>query len=321
MPSVSDLFEIRYGHGLELNAQARVEAPDGVNFVGRAARGNGITARIAMPLGISPGVSGEMTVALNGQGGALASFVQPAPFVTGYHIAILQPHNESMPLPERLWWARCIWENHYRYGFGRQANRTLGTLHLPDEKPDFVKTLAMPTGRPSADASVRTALPDPTQWTAFALGDLFEINKGSRITKRDQRPGTTPFIGAKMIQNGISARITGENTFPGKSISVPYNGAVGYAFYQPHAFSCGDDVHVLVPKEDVPPAALLFVCAVLRFERYRFSYGRKWHLERMRKSVIRLPGSAGQPDWAAMEKYMLGLPHSSFIASNDSYRS
>ncbi len=100
---------------------------------------------------------------------------------------------------------------------------------------------------------------------------------------------------------------------------MPYNGAaVGYAFYQPEPFSCGDDVQVLVPKDDISPAALLFVCAVLRHERYRFSYGRKWHMERMSKSAIHLPELAGQPDWATMEKYMLGLPHASFISSNSS---
>lgn len=58
----------------------------------------------------------------------------------------------------------------------------------------------------------------------------------------------------------------------------------------------------------------LFLCAVIRMEKYRFNYGRKWGLERMKSSVIKLPvDSNGSPDWTFMETYIKALPFSSSI--------
>lgn len=119
-PCVGDLFNIRYGHSLELNRQVRVEPPEGVDFVGRAARNNGVTARVALPQGVEPGEPGEITVALGGQGGAMAAFVQQSEFICGRDVAILTAKDQAMTLAEKLWWCTCLWANHYRYGFGRK---------------------------------------------------------------------------------------------------------------------------------------------------------------------------------------------------------
>jgi len=133
---VADLFEIRYGHSLELNRLARTYAPSGANFVSRAGRNNGVVARVVVPPRTETGKPGELTVALSGNG-VLSTFVQPEPFLTAYHVAILTPHNETMSVAEKLWWARCIKANRYRYSYGRQANRTLRELRLPDV-PEYV---------------------------------------------------------------------------------------------------------------------------------------------------------------------------------------
>lgn len=53
----------------------------------------------------------------------------------------------------------------------------------------------------------------------------------------------------------------------------------------------------------------LFVCAVLRQEKYRYSYGRKWVLESMKSNVIKLPEKSGEPDWLYMEDYIKSLPY------------
>ncbi|MGY1712793.1 hypothetical protein ACI8AC_25095 [Geodermatophilus sp. SYSU D00758] len=133
---VDELFHLRYGQSLELNRLKRVEEPDGVNFIGRSATNNGVTARVLVPEGVSVGESGELTVALSGS--VLSTFVQPEPFITAYHIMILKPNDPSMSFAERFWWARCIQANQYRYSYGRQANRTLAAIKLPAEIPDFV---------------------------------------------------------------------------------------------------------------------------------------------------------------------------------------
>lgn len=132
---VNDLFIVRYGQSLELNKLGRVVAPHGVNFVSRASTNNGVTARVQMDPAWTLGLPGEMTVALGGNG-VLSTFIQPEPFVCGRDVAILEPRDKAMSDSEKLWWSRCIWENRYRYSYGRQANRSLGSLVLP-ELPSF----------------------------------------------------------------------------------------------------------------------------------------------------------------------------------------
>lgn len=54
----------------------------------------------------------------------------------------------------------------------------------------------------------------------------------------------------------------------------------------------------------------LFICAILRKEKYRYSYGRKWVLESMRSTVIKLPATVtSKPDYMFMESYMKSLPY------------
>ncbi|MDR2173471.1 MAG: N-6 DNA methylase [Burkholderiales bacterium] len=160
-------------------------------------------------------------------------------------------------------------------------------------------------------------LPNNGGWQEFKLSKLFVIKKGKRLTKADQTDGTTPYIGAIDSNNGVSGYIGQAPIHEGGTISVSYNGSVAEAFYQPVPYWATDDVNVLYPKGfKLTPATALFICTVIRLEKYRFNYGRKWHLERMKESVIKLPAiKSGEPDWAYMENYIKTLPYSSQIDS------
>lgn len=318
MPKINDLFNLDYGHSLELNRLEQSNAADAVNFVGRAARNNGVTARVAPIPSIPPAPAGTITVALNGQGGAGVAFLQPFPFYSGFHVMVLTPKN-TMTDQEKLWWVMCITANRFRFGFGRQANRTLKDLNLPapKEMPSWVHTV-----NPDAYQGVRaptsvhpTGALAVSNWHSFTLQDLFTIRKGQRLTKANMLPGTVPYIGASDTSNGVTAHIGQDPIHKGGTITVSYNGSVAEAFFQPVDYWATDDVNVLYPKGfTLTPATALFVCTIIRMEKYRFNYGRKWHLERMREAVIKLPvTAAGKPDWAFMEQYIGTLPYSSQV--------
>lgn len=311
---VSELFEVRYGQSLELNRLTHVLAPEGINFVSRAMTNNGVTARVALPSGLEPGAAGEVSVALGGNG-VLSSFVQPEPFVCGRDVAILKSIDPDMTLEEKLWWCRCILANKYRFSYGRQANRTLPNLNLPDAVPEFVRNTKAPEfGQVREPIGAPAELPPVELWGRWQLDALFDLQKGKRLTKASMKPGVVPYIGSSENKNGETARIDHAPQFPGHVITVPYNGSVGYAFYQPVPFCAGDDVHVLVPKEEVSAAALIGVCTIIRAERYRFGYGRKWHLGRMKETEIRLPKTSdGDPDWNLIDAYIRSLSFSSKI--------
>lgn len=160
-------------------------------------------------------------------------------------------------------------------------------------------------------AEVHDLEPDKAGWKQFKIGELFEIKKGKRLTKANMVDGSTPFIGAIDSNNGVAGYVGQKSIHEGGTITVNYNGAgVADAYYQPVPFWASDDVNVLYPRFPMTPAVALFIATIIRREKYRFSYGRKWHLERMKVSVIHLPvNDDNEIDLAFMESYVTALPY------------
>lgn len=316
MKPVSELFEIVYGHSLELNRLSLLgREQGGVAFVSRKMGDNGISAYVAPIAGTAPCPAGLLTCALSGNG-VLSTFYQDEPFYTGYHIAVLRPL-VPMTKQQLLFYCYCIVSNRYRFSYGRQANRTLKNILVPalDELPAYVAgtDVAQYDG---CDASASESQPwalDVSGWRPYRFSELFDIRKGQRLTKANMRPGSIPYIGASDTANGTTARIGQPPIHSGETISVSYNGSVAEAFYQPEPYWATDDVNVLYPRGfRLTPEIGLFFCTLIRLEKYRFNYGRKWHLERMRESIIKLPvTTTGEPDWGFMERYIKSLPYSS----------
>ena len=147
---------------------------------------------------------------------------------------------------------------------------------------------------------------DISSWTPFDLESLFDIKKGTRLTKAEMKPGNIPFIGATAFNNGVTARI-GNNEYlhPANVITVSYNGSVGEAFYQEVSFWASDDVNVLYPKFPLTRNVALFLLPLIRAAGKQYAFVNKWKLEEMKKSGILLPTSEdGSPDWSYMDSFM-----------------
>jgi len=127
MIKLSHIFSVVYGHSLGLNKL--VLDNSGINFVSRSSANNGVAARVKLIPELQPMPSGTITVALSGS--VLESFVQPEPFYTSFHIYCLTPV-ESMTFQEKIYYCMCIKANKYRYNYGRQANRTLRDILVPN---------------------------------------------------------------------------------------------------------------------------------------------------------------------------------------------
>jgi hypothetical protein len=319
MTPLHELFDVVYGSKLDLNKMSLLPIlRGGVHFVGRSSEKHGVSASIAPLDGIEPYEAGLITVALGGTK-LLSSFVQGTPFYTAQNVAILVP-KAAMTFAEKLFVCLCIRHNRFRYSaFGREANRTLRDLQILEraEFPAWVHSSSVITSSTLEAPLMAPPKPrEPRHWPWFKIDDLFDIKKGQRLTKAQMVHGTTPFIGAIDNNNGLTAFIDRKPIHAGNTITVIYNGnGVGEAFYQDKPFWCSDDVNVLYPKFILTPAIALFLTAIIRLERYRFNYGRKWDLDRMKSAVLRLPAMAdGAPDWQYMEQYMMSLPFSRRIA-------
>jgi hypothetical protein len=153
------------------------------------------------------------------------------------------------------------------------------------------------------------------QWTEFPLGQLFKFVKGKRLTKEDMLDGDTNYLGAISENNGVRQLIDAPAIHAANCITVNYNGSVGEAFYQAVPFWASDDVNVLYANGwTLNKYIALFIVTVIKANRYKFSYGRKWAMEKMKNSIIKLPATEkGVPDWVYIENYMKALPYSDRI--------
>ena len=310
---VKELFDVKYGVNLELMTLDIVSDndADGVNFVARTSTNNGVVARVRRVDGIEPQPEGILSCA--GGGSVLSTFVQTEPFYSGRDLYTLTPKRE-MTLQEKLYYCMCIKANAYRFSYGRQANKTLKDIELPDDAPQWVydtKIIPIKTAR----AKGKSPQIETDKWGEYTLGELFRFHKGKRLTKEDMTEGTVNFIGAISENNGVRQFIDVEPMFEPNCITVNYNGSVGEAFYQFEPFWASDDVNVLYADGwELNKHIAMFIITVIKANRYKFSYGRKWTLEKMKESAIKLPKSHdGSPDWSYMENYIKALPYSDKI--------
>lgn len=338
MAKVSDIFEVRYGHSLELNRLTIVKPEFGIPFVSRKMGDNGISAFVEPIKGVVPAPAGYLSCALGGNG-VLTTHLQEQPFYVGRDVALLKPLCELTKV-QLLFYCLCIKSNRFRYSYGRQANRTLKDLIVPDigDIPGWVDEfdVGMFEGG-SAPANDVPVIPlDTSSWRVFRYDEIFEIRKGYYNKKPpvSTNEGDVPFIGASESSNGVTSYVSmhnlerysrdgkvvpgeglGRKLFPGQCITVPNNGAsVAEAFYQPRPFTCTHDVNPLYLKDKsvvLSPEIGLFLATIIRAEKYRWSYGRKWRPMRMCNSTIRLPiTNDGEPNWGFMVEYIRSLAFS-----------
>ena len=105
---------------------------------------------------------------------------------------------------------------------------------------------------------------DTNDWQEFCIGALFDIVKGTRLTKADMKEGEINYIGATAFNNGVTAKIGNvEHLHPAGTITVCYNGSIGQSFYQTEPYWATDDVNVLYPKFSITPNIARFLCAVI----------------------------------------------------------
>lgn len=305
---VDDLFELYQGNGFELLNMNSLEGSD-INFVSRTAQNNGVVARVEMYEDARPFDAGLITVALGGS--VLSSFVQIRPFYTSFHIMVLKP-KKKMEFNEKLYYCMCIQSNAYRYSYGRQANKTLKNIDLPEAAPSWCFEAAV---NPITTNNKATYITTSTQqWKDFLLSDLFFIERGRGPRISNMSLGTTPFITSIDDNNGLTAFVDCEALHKANTLSVNRNGSVAEAFYQHKDYCSTEDVHVFNPKFEMNLQIGLFICTLLKLEKYRYGYGRKWGIERMNNTYIRLPVSGtGEPAWDYMKQYIDLLPYADRI--------
>lgn len=323
---VSDIFTLHNGSGI---TKEEIECNQGdFTAVQSGEENNGCIGKIdknyCMEMGYTYTDEPCLTVARSGSAGFVA--YQPFGCVVGdsAKILILKDKKGKNPLVY-LFLRTILMANQYKYTYGRKVTEDKylsEIIMLPATKentPDwnFMKRYIESINHKPLSTANQGGYESHTlgikEWQEFQIDDIFEVKKGKRLTSDDQTDGTTPYIGAIDSNNGVANYIGQAAIHEGNTISLSYNGSVGEAFYQPEAFWATDDVNVLYFRPENGIAfnqyIALFFCSILRKEKYRYSYGRKWVLESMRATTVKLPVKNGKPDFCFMENYIKTLPY------------
>lgn len=154
---------------------------------------------------------------------------------------------------------------------------------------------------------------DVEKWGSFKVSELFNVEKGNRLTSRDREKGEIPYVSATVENNGVEEFIkpNSNKLHDGNTISIVCYGEPSVAFYQKNPYYASDSVNILYPKFNLNTYIALFICTIFRQEKYRYNYGRGLNKERLEHLVISLPiTKEGTPDWDFMEKYIKTLKYS-----------
>lgn len=255
-----------------------------------------------------------------------SSFYQKDDFLGrgGAGSSIILLYNPNLNLYNGYFIATVIRTVCRKYAYSDMANKdTIGAekIKLPVDEtgnPDFsymesyMKNLEFAvssslTGLQSAKKFDISGKLDISSWKLFQISELFNVQKGKRLTKSDMKDGKIRFIGASAINNGITAYILNdEHLHPQNTITLSYNGSIGEAFYQDEMFWASDDVNVLYPKFEMNREMALFMIPLLKTAGKRYAFIDKWKKEDMEKSKIPLPADKdGNPDYKYMENYIV----------------
>lgn len=313
---LSDIVKIDYGNKFDLQKMT-FDMPT-VNFVSRTALNNGVSAKVDLVSDKLPYNEGCLTIALGGSIGA--TFYQNKPFYTGQNVAVLQ-FKENVSVLSKLYLCQIIKfevKNKFR-AFGRELNRHIKTdftVSLPSNHigaPDwdymdrYMQTMhykKIKSNNYQDDFRINLS-----NWKEFKIGELFSLFNGIKYPSYDREFGILPLVSTTASNNGISDYINDRPEKYNNILTVAYSGSVGATFYQGKEVFVGETVFALVPKFKMNKYIAMFICTIMNFHNFKYTYGRKIIGTRYIDDVIKLPALSNEPDWQFMENYIKSLPY------------
>lgn len=314
MIKISDLFDVKYWVNLELNS---LELDNKwINFVSRTSKNNWVSAIVKNIYWLKTQKAWTISVATSWT--VLETFLQPKEYYSWRDLYFLTPKIE-LTEREKIFYCMVIKSNKYRYSYWRQANTTLKDLLIPskDEIPNWVYTSIIPNYSDIKENLNKNKLSlDNKKFQYFEIQELFDLEKWKwpLVSEIEEVENWTNFVTASEKNNWVSYKIDYEPTHKWNTISIASNWSVWEAFYQEQPFCATWDLNILMPKFELNKYIATFIISIIRKEKYRFSYGRKWWLEKMKTSKIKLPiDEYWNPDFKFMEDYIKSLNYSKYL--------
>ncbi|MCY9165734.1 restriction endonuclease subunit S [Bacillus atrophaeus] len=294
---VIKLFEVKYGVNLDLNKleEVSIGSPKAIPYVGRSGKHNGVTAFVERVDEIAP--NPPMTISVAGGGSVMSSFLQEFPYYSGRDLFYLKPRI-AMSKQVLLYYCTALSMNKFKFSYGRQVNRTLAQLLIPDitEIPDAIKNYSIDDGagiRQFEDLNekvnlVGSVLGNRDETSFKPLEDIFNVYNGlpsSNLVIQPEKANEflIPYIRPSKWQSTsytgyVDIRTVPKNkVFPEGTLYVSTNGAGShtYSYVAIESFVPNSDVSVLIPKQEFSLEKKLAYATLITANRFKFSYGRK----------------------------------------------
>ena len=141
------------------------------------------------------------------------------------------------------------------------------------------------------------------KWGEFRLVDLFDYERGSRLTKNNRKSGIYPLITAGETNLGVKEFISNKN-------QKIFNNAITIdmfcnSFVHIKDFCCDDNVLVLTSKTKVSTEVMHFISAIIHKSKDKFGYGQQYRQNTLEKHVIYLPlDEFSNPNFTLMENFI-----------------
>lgn len=238
-------------------------------------------------------------------------------------------YNKNLTPKRGLFIATVASLERHRFSYGRKWRGKVGAtrIKMPVTESneidwDWIDTYMAERmgGCPKTNNVSRKNAIDTSQWQNFRLQEIFNIHYGVNLEYLNCEPVSSPegvnFVSRTAMNCGVSGRVAlidGIEPEKKGTISIAGGGSVLSTFLQTEDYYSGRDLFVCESKEQLTNAQKLFVCALIRKEVYRFSYGRQAN-KSILNLTIKLPVEPnGRPDWPWIETYMKSLPYGDLI--------
>lgn len=271
-----------------------------------------------------------ITINNDGDGGAGLAYYQPYDMAVDSHVTVLYP-KEELNKYVLLFLARCLTEQSDMFNHGRSLNNTrikkfMFMVPVGDEnKPDYSfmgtyikelyqeKVAEYTSFAKNAVSNLQYVEVVPLiekEWQEYKIFDIFNtLQRGKRLTKKQQITGRIPYISSKQFSNGVDNFISNDKGVRKFSscLSLANSGSVGSCFYHPYEFVASDHITHL-KNSSFNSFIYLFLATVINRLSDKYSFNREINDKRILREKILLPkNQEGTPDYDYMEQYAINL--------------
>lgn len=238
-------------------------------------------------------------ITVQGYGTIGQAFVQEHDCSVDDHMLILIPRQitDIYQLYQVAYQIRLVkWK--YKYGRGITPSRLkTQEVIITEFNTDWKEFEKRITPNPPREEKI----PENNNMRWEKIKDLCEVDRKYYlyINQLNLSEETTPYITTTERNNGVAVFCGEEAIVKGKKVTVALDGKCGESFFQVGDFISGEKTAILDNKDK---NLLIYIGACIKLLSWRFHYGRKLSIERLRQMEIPVPYRNGQIDLDYIEK-------------------